>query len=318
MISLSKTLSNYLSLRRGLGFKLREHERLLPQFLSFLKKNNSLHITTDLAIKWATEPKHSLPSTWAQRLRLVRLFAEYVKSRDPLTEIPPKKILPSQYHRKQPYIYTDKEVARLLEAARQIPSTYRGVGNLRALTYSTLFGLLAVTGMRIKSEALSFNRKDVDLKNNVITIHDTKFSKSRLVPIHETTSAALQHYASFRDQIFPVPKTRSFFVSQGGKRLGYYGTLYTFTKLSREIGLRSKSDSHGPRMHDFRHRFAVQTLIKWYRSGVDVDKHILELSTYLGHVKVSDTYWYLSIVPELLKLVTARLEKKEDNHNENI
>jgi integrase/recombinase XerD len=310
MISLSKALEDYLLLRRGLGFKLSDPCRLLPRFLAFLKEHKSSHITTDLAVKWATKPGKSQPSTWAQRLGMVRLFAEYVKGWDPQTEIPPKKILPNRYHRKQPYIYSDKEVAHLLEAARRLPSTFRGVDNLRALTYSTLFGLLAVTGMRVRSEALSLNREDVDLKDNVITIHCTKFRKTRLVPIHETTSDVLRHYSSFRDRIFPNPKTSSFFVSQGGKALGYDGTLYTFTHLSREIGLRGPSDSHGPRMHDFRHRFAVQTLIRWYRSGVDVDRHILELSTYLGHVKVSDTYWYLSMVPELLKLVTARLEKK--------
>lgn len=317
MSSLSKKLNDYLLLRRGLGFKLNEEGRLLPRFLSFLKEHNSSHITTELAVKWATKPSKSQPSTWAQRLGMVRLFAEYVKGWDPRTEIPPKKILPTQYHRKQPYIYSDKEIGQLLEAARQLPSTFR-VGNLRALTYSTLFGLLTVTGMRVRSEALSLNREDVDLKNNVITIHGTKFGKSRLVPIHETTSAALLRYVKVRDRIFPNPKSSSFFVSPGGNRLGYDGTLWTFTHLSREIGLRKPSDSHGPRMHDFRHRFAVQTLIRWYRSGVDVDRHILELSTYLGHVKVSDTYWYLSMVPELLKLVTARLEKKEKNRNENI
>lgn len=318
MSSLSKKLNDYLLLRRGLGFKLSDPGRLLPRFLAFLKEHKSSHITTELAVKWATKPGKSQPSTWAQRLGMVRLFAEYVKGWDPQTEIPPKKILPNQYHRKQPYIYTDKEVIQLMEAAKRLPSTFRDVKNLRSLTYSTLFGLLVVTGMRIKSEALSLNREDVDLKENVITIHGTKFGKTRLIPIHKTTSNALQCYARFRDQIFPNPKTSSFFVSQGGKRLGYYGTLYTFTHLSREIGLRGQSDSHGPRMHDFRHRFAVQTLICWYRSGIDVDRHILELSTYLGHVKVSDTYWYLSMVPELLKLVTARLEKKEKNHNENI
>ena len=179
---------------------------------------------------------------------------------------------------------------------------------LRARTYSTLFGLLAVTGMRVKSEALALNREDVDWVRGVLIIRGTKFGKSRLVPIHPTTQRALRRYARFRDQIYPKPKTKAFFVSQRGARLGYYGVLATFVRLSREIGLRGPSDSHGPRMHDLRHRFAVRTLLRWYREGVDVEKHIHKLSTYLGHVKVTDTYWYLSGVPELLQLAMGRLE----------
>ena len=178
---------------------------------------------------------------------------------------------------------------------------------LRARTYSILFGLLPVTGMRV-SEAMALNRDDVDLKQGVITVRETKFSKSRLIPVHVSTQRALKKYARYRDRIYPRPKTPSFLVSEWGNRLGYDSVRATFVLISRKTSLRGPTDSHGPRMHDLRHRFASYTLLRWYRNGVDVDKHISTLATYLGHVKVTNTYWYLSAVPELMQLVAARLD----------
>jgi len=310
MKSLSKDLEEYLSIRRGLGFKLKEDGRSLSKFVSFLDEQNASHITTELAVRWAVRPKNAQQAHWARRLRMVRLFAEYRKATDPRTEVPPQNLLPYLYHRKPPYIYTGSQIMRLMKAASQLPSTVPSTAGLRARTYYTLFGLLSVTGMRI-SEALGINREDLDIKQAVLTILGTKYGKSRFVPIHKSTQQALQRYARFRDRICRKPKTQSFFVDERGMRLGYWGVLRTFVRLSREIGLRGPSDSYGPRMHDFRHRFAVRTLVCWYRKGVDVEQHIHVLSTYLGHVKVSDTYWYLSAVPELLHLAAARLENKK-------
>lgn len=308
---LPKALENYLALRRALGFKLEIDGRLLAQFVCFLKEQSASHITTELAVRWATKPRNAQPGEWARRLRMVRIFAEYLSAHDPQTEVPPQKLLPERYQRKPPYIYTDKQVIGLIEAARRLPSIVPGTTGLRAWTYSTLFGLLAVTGMRDRSEALALDREDVDCACGVITIRGAKFGKSRLVPIHPSTRRVLQRYARFRDRVFPRPKTQSFFVSERGTRLGYWGVLRTFVRLSRQLGLRGSSASRGPRIHDLRHRFAVRTLIGWYRKRVNVDCHILELSTFLGHVKVSDTYWYLSAVPELLRLATARLERNK-------
>ncbi len=252
MRSHAKALEEYLSLRRGLGFKLREEGTILPDFVAFLKDQGATYITTELAVQWAMKPRNAQPSHWARRLRMVRLFAEYLSAADPRTEVPPQKLLPDQYHRKPPYNYTDGEVMRLIQAARQLPSTVPATTGLRAQTYLTLLGLLAVTGMRI-SETLALNREDVDLTQGVITIRGTKFGKSRLVPVHQSTQHALQEYAHFRDKIYPRPKTESFFVCEPGTRLGYWGVRRTFVRLSREIGLRGPSDSHGPRMHDLRH-----------------------------------------------------------------
>lgn len=308
MKSLSKALQEYLSLRRALGFKLKEDGRCLAQFVSFLEKKGTSHVTTENAVCWAVMPQGVQPAHWTRRLRMVHLFAEYLSTLDPRTEIPPKNLLPNRYRRKSPYIYTDEQVMRLIEAASHLPSTVPSATGLRAQTYSTLFGLLSVTGMRIR-EALALNRENVDLTQGILTVIATKFGKSRLVPVHPSTQHALQQYGQFRDRIYPRLKTQSFFISERGVRLGYWGVLRTFVRLSHEIGLRGPTDSNGPRMHDFRHRFAVRTLVHWYETGVNAERHIHVLSTFLGHVKVSDTYWYLSAVPELLQLVVARLER---------
>ncbi len=310
MRSLSRSLEEYLALRRGLGFKLKEEGGLLSRFVSFLERKGASYITTEFALLWAVEPGNAQPSHWARRLRMVRLFAEYRSASDPRTEVPPKKLLPDIYRRKPPYIYSDEQIIRLMKAARELPSTVPSTTGLRAQTYWTLLGLLAVTGMRI-SEALALNRENVDLDQAVLTIHETKFDKSRLVPVHKSTREVLQRYTHFRDRIYRKPRTQRFFVCERGTPLGYWGVLKTFVRLSREIGLRGPKDSHGPRIHDFRHRFAVTTLVHWYREGVDVERHIQELSTFLGHVKVADTYWYLSAVPELLQLAAKRVEHSQ-------
>ena len=191
---------------------------------------------------------------------------------------------------------------KLLQAARRLPSAH----GLRGLTYYSLLGLLAVAGLRI-SEARNLQTEDVDLKKGVLTIRGTKFGKSRLVPIHPSTRKVLSDYASRRDR-FLGRRPTTFFVSGRGTRLDGAEIRRTFYLLSRQIGLRGPTDSHGPRLHDFRHRFAVETLVQWYRSGQDVERRLPVLSTYLGHVHVADTYWYLSACPELMGLAVKRFE----------
>jgi integrase len=237
----------------------------------------------------------------------VRGFAAFRAASDPRTEVPPLGLLPHRYRRKPPYIYiySDNEIGRLLKAAEHLPSKT----GLRARTYSTLLALLAVTGMRI-GEVVALDRGDVDLSGAVLTIRRTKFGKSRLLPVHATTRGALREYADQRDRIQPRPRTTGFFVAEHGGRLTTNVVERTFVRLSREVGLRSPSDRRGPRLHDIRHRFAVATMLRWYRTGVDVERHLPELSTYLGHGHPTDTYWYLSAVPELMRMVVARLEPR--------
>jgi integrase/recombinase XerD len=285
---------------------LSEARTQLPKFVDFLERQGHPFITTEGAVCWATQPRHVQPAEWARRLRWVRGFARYYSAIDPRTEIPPTEWLPYRPQRHSPYLYSDAEIAQLITAAHHLPSAT----GLRAHTYGTVFGLLAVTGMRI-SELVGLDTGDVDFAGSLLTIRHTKFRKSRCLPLHRTTQQALAGYVSQRDRVYPLPKSASFFVSEQGMRLPTWTVRDTFIQLSRQIGLRGPRDSHGPRLQDFRHRFAVQTLVRWYREGVDVDRHLPELSTYLGHVKVSDTYWYLSATPELLALATQRLERAQ-------
>ena len=304
MSELHAALEEYLSVRRALGVKLRLPGRLLERFVDFAEREGAAVITTDLALRWATQPADVQPAQWANRLGMVRRFAQYRSAADPRTEVPPPDLLPFRTQRPIPYLYSDEEVSRLLEAARQLPA----VTGLRPHTYATLFGLYAVTGMRT-NEPLHLDREDVDLTQGVLTVRGTKFGKSRYLPIHPSTQEVLQAYAERRDALCPHPLAPSFFLAECGSRLTEWSVRWTFVKLSRQIGLRGPQDSRGPRLLDFRHRFAVKTLIQWYRDGHDVEHHLPELATYLGHTHVADTYWYLTAVPELLHLAALRVEQ---------
>jgi integrase len=209
------------------------------------------------------------------------------------------------WKRAKPYVYSDAEIDALLAAALALPPE----NGLRRWTYHTLFGLIAVTGMRI-SEAMGLERDDVDLDAGVLTVRLTKFGKSRLVPLHPTTCTALRGYAARRDAHLGSRRGLTFFVAEQGGRLLHQYVHRVFLRLSREIGLRRPGDHTGPRVHDFRHRFAIQTLLDWYREGKDVEQQLPLLSTYLGHACVRDTYWYLSACPELMEEAARRLDRR--------
>ena len=291
MSKLGEALKDYLAVRRSVGFQLRASETTLAQFVRFLEQEGACFITTDLALRWAQQPANAQRCWWAQRLSMVRCFAKYQKTLDPRTEIPPVNLLSARHQRKSPYIYSEREIDELLQAARKLPSKT----GLRALTHSTILGLLVATGMRV-SEAIHLDREDVDLTQGVLIVRQTKFKKSRCIPIHPSTQKALNKYQSQRDCLWSEPKTSRFFISETGDPVGGCSVRRTFQKLSRQIGLRGPSDSHGPRLHDLRHRF-----------GVDVERHLPKLAAYLGHANVGDTYWYITAVPELLRLATLRL-----------
>jgi len=306
MSALKKALREYLLLRRSLGFKLERVGSLLYGFVEFLEKEKASYITTKLALKWATRSVDVQPARWAARLGTVRLFAKYLSASDSRTEIPPEGLLPYRYKRKQSYIYTDDDIIKLLAAARKLKS---GRG-LLSHTMETLLGLLAVTGMRI-SEAINLDRKDVDLGQGIITVCQTKFGKSRLLPVHISTIDKLGQYDRIRDRICPAPQSPAFFVSEHGSRLINWTVRRWFVILSHRIGLRSPGDTHGPRLQDMRHRFALLTLLEWYRQGVCVGKNMVALKTYLGHGSITNTYWYISANPELLMLAALRLKEKK-------
>jgi integrase len=309
MSAIRRAVDQYLAMRRRLGFKLELHEFLLRSFAAYLEQQRARHVTTALALHWAQQPARAQPQQWARRLGVVRRFAVHLSASDPRTEIPPAGQLPYRPKRTAPHIYSDAEIERLLSAARQL----RSPSGLRAATYTTLLGLLVVTGLRI-SEAVALDEPDdVDLRAGVLTIRRTKFGKSRLVPIHTTTTRALRRYARLRNGVHPARTTPAFFVGEHGCRLTVWTIRWTFNRLSRQTGLRGPADRRGPRLHDFRHRLAVTTLLHWYRRGVDVEHRLPRLSTFLGHGHVTDTYWYLTAVPELMHLAAKRLEPLEED-----
>lgn len=303
MIGLQRSVDEYLTLRRSLGFKLRDEKNVLMQFAEFLEQQGAEFITTDLAVQWAVQPEGTLSSHWARRLSMIRLFARHHAGSDPRTQIPPKGLLPYRYQRKQPYIYSEHEIVELLKATAALPSP---VG-MRGLSCCCLFGLLASTGMRM-CEAISLDCRDVDLVNGILTVRHTKFNKTRLIPIHSSTCKKLQQYERTRSERLVRPTSPAFFLSDRGTRFTQWAVRYAFVHVSRQIGLRGPDDSNGPRLHDLRHTFAVNVVLAWYRAGIDVDQRLPQLATYLGHAHVNDTYWYLTAIPELLQWATKRLE----------
>ena len=302
MSELRKSLRGYLALRRALGFKLKTQGYLLHRFVDFADEQGASFITRDLALRWAMASPHGQRAQCGRRLHVVRMFAEYRADADSRTEIPPRGLLPDSYRRRSPYVYSDDDIRKLMEAALQLHSR-RG---LRATTFATLFGLLAVTGLRI-GECLALDHQDVDLVDGILHIRQAKFGKSRLVPLHPSACNALNRYATLRRRIFPLPKDNRFFVSELGTGLTLAYFRRTFWKLARSIGLRGPVGQRGPRIHDFRHAFAIRTLEHLYRAGVDVGRHLPVLATYLGHVDAVSTYWYLTATPELLRLASRRL-----------
>ena len=248
-------------------------------------------------------------ATWARKLTAVRRFASWVSAFDPRTEVPPKQLLNIRHRRPKPYIFTDQEIERLLAEASRLPSPK----GLRAITYRTLIGLLAATGLR-PGEVHALQNADVDLQNGILMIRQTKFGKSRFVPVADSTRAALAQYAKRRSRIHPHLPADRFFVTERGTPLGTSCACRTFAKISLAIGLRTTVDDRrigrGPRLQDLRHTFATRKLIEWYQSGLDVSRELPKLSTYLGHVDVVHTYWYIEAIPELLQLATDYLTKR--------
>jgi integrase len=298
MSGLQVHVDEYLRLRRALGFKLKEDERTLGQLVDYLEAAGASTVITELAVRWARLPVGVHPNRWAKRLRVARGFASYLQTLDPTAEIPPPDVFPVRRQRATPYLFSQQDICRLLAEARRLRHP------MRAASYEALFGLLAVSGMRI-GEAVALERSDVDLDAGLITIRKPKGDRARLVPLHPTAVEALRRYASVRDRLCPRPRSRAFFLSSAGTPVLDESLRKAFREIMTRIGVRTEEVR--PRVHDLRHRFAVQTLIDWQRSDENIDERITTLSTYLGHVSPADTYWYLSASPELMALAADRL-----------
>jgi integrase/recombinase XerD len=298
---LSGHAAGYLELRRALGFKLAKEGRLLPDFAAFAEAAGAGTVTVDLAVRWAARPDGASPVWAAQRLSMVRGFARYLQTVDPAAQVPPADLLPARTRRATPYIYSGAEVAALMTAARTLRNP------LKAATFETLIGLLAVTGMR-GSEAMRLDDQDLDAGAGLLTIRATKFRKSRQLPLHQTTLRALGGYQALRDRRCPAPATASVLVSTTGARLCHETVQPVFRHLLRQAGIGQGTHQPRPVIHGLRHTFAVNTLLGWYRDGQDVQARMPALSTWLGHAGPAATYWYLSATPELLALAAGRLE----------
>jgi integrase len=292
----------YLAMRRGLGFKLTTFGQRLMSFVDYLERHDLPHLSTQASVAWATTTPRSTDEVhWSRRLMVVRVFARHLAVLDPATEIPPADILPHHYRRVTPHLYTPGQIIALMAAADALRP------RLLAVNWRTTLGLLAVTGLRT-GELCRLDRTDVDLDQGILTIRDSKFGKSRQVPIHATTIDALGDYARTRDRLCPRPKTPGFFVSTRGTRLDEHNLSRVFHRLRETANIPAPPGRRRPRLHDLRHSFATATLLGWYEQGVDVQARIPLLSTYLGHVDPKSTYWYLTGTPQLLALAAARLD----------
>jgi integrase len=310
MNSLAEELDRYLTIRRSLGYDLGTTARVLRRFIAFAESQGAEHVSSDLFLRWQEIFGRAGRQTWAARLGMVRLFAQWLHGLDPAHEVPPRGLIPNRYRRSRPYIYSSEEIADIVTAAAELPSVY----GLRGLTCSTLFGLIATTGLRI-SEALSLDAGDVDLELGVLTIRRGKLGKARLVPIDSSVALRLRAYAAERDRLLgfaPQP----FFVGDRGARIGDCGARYNFALVCQRLGLRPPQrfgrHGRGPRIHDLRHSFAARTMIGWYRTGQDPAREMINLTTYLGHTKPENTYWYIEAVPELLELASQRITAHSD------
>lgn len=305
MIALRKAATEYLAIRRGLGFKLRGHDRLLDDFIDYLERSGLDAVTVGAALAWATGPSSVSPIRWSQRLSAVRGFTRHLQCLDRGVKVPPGDLLTIRRSRPTPYLYSDGDVVRLLTAARALRPTLRGA------TCEAVFGLLAATGMRI-GEVIALDRDDVDLDHGVIEINDAKFRKHRRLPLHRSCITALLHYAEIRDSRCPRPGSPSFFISTRGTRLCQSGLHASFRKLAEEIGLFPAAGVGRPTVHGLRHSFAVASLRDWHEEGADPTGKLSVLSAYLGHADPAYTYWYLQACPELLGLAGERLARWEE------
>jgi integrase/recombinase XerD len=301
MSALQVALADYLTVRRGLGYRLDHDERELRSFVAFCHAHGVRYLTLEAAVAWVTLPVRARRSWLANRMTALRGFASYLHAIDPRHHVPAAELFPHGPHRAVPYLYTEHEIAALMQAAAALPTP------LTALTLSTLIGLLAATGLRV-SEALAANVEDVELASGTLEVRRSKYGRARLVPLHPATTTALADYLHHRDRLCPHPVSAALFVSLAGTRKRYNHVNQLFVRLRGQVGLTGRSTNCRPRLHDLRHTFAVRTLIDWYRDGGDVQARLPLLSAYLCHREPKYTYWYLQAAPELLAEAARRLE----------
>ncbi len=306
-MSLTAHVSDYLELRRSLGYQLRGDGRMLAGFAARLEAEGQATVTIAAALAWATASRDADPAQWRRRLSVVRGFARYLASLDPACQVPPADLLAAPSHRPPPYIYSAGEIAALIHAAGTIGAP------LPAATMQALIALIAATGLRV-GEALALDRDHAGLDTGTLTVTG-KNDQVRLVPVHPATMAMLAGYARRRDRLRPRPASPAFFITSTGQRAAQRGVAGTFARLVALAGIAAPPGRRRPRVHDLRHTFAVTTLTGWYRDGADVQAQLPVLSAYLGHSSPEATYWYLQATPELLALAAGRLQPPGQHHS---
>ena len=299
MSALGAAAADYLRFRRALGVQLAAPGRLLADYVAYLDTHDQHTLTVQTAVDWASAPPGATPAQIGVRLSVARGFARYLAAFDPATQIPPARLLHAPTRRRTPFVFTDDQVAALMAAATRLSPP------LRAASMHTLIGLMAATGLRT-SEARALDRDDVDLAAATLVVRCSKFGKTRQIPLHPSTATALADYLTRRDQLLPHPRDPSLLITSTGRRL--HDLADTFRPLLATAGITAAPGRRPPRLHDLRHTFAVATLRDWHTAGLDVQRQLPALSTYLGHVNPAHTYWYLQAVPELMAVLTDRLE----------
>ncbi len=301
---------NYLSERRQLGFALRSAGYAVKSFARYVDDlGDRESLTVEIMTDWARRDKGNSdkPATWPRRLNKLRSFARYNQQFEPDNEVPDDAIFGRIGQRLAPHIYSDQEIVDLLAVARRLGPA----PGLRGATYEALFGLIASTGPRV-SEAVHLRNADVDLKAGVLTIRRTKFAKLRQVPVHPSTTDALKRYRALRNHHVEITDESPFFVGTRGRRrgceLGLRQVDRVFSGLCNQLGWHNRGAHDGPRIHDMRHSFIVRRVMLWHAQSVDIDQAMLALSTYVGHAMVTNTYWYLTGVPELMAVAASKFE----------
>jgi integrase len=304
LVTMRARVERYLAERRHAGYALRIEGRQLLRFAEFAAQcGHQGPLTLDLAVRWATASPQRSPLTAPRRLEILRGLARFWQQLEPGTEVPPRWLLGRGHRRLTPHIYTEGEVRALLIATK----TLHPPGGLRGLCCRAIFGLIAATGLRL-SEATGLTRDDVDLEQGVVLIRRAKFGKSRWVPLHPTTTRVLQRYAQIRDRDPRAACSKAFFVGDAGRPAQPRNVEYAFAQIRQQLQWTARGGHPAPRIHDLRHTFVCRTLQRWYADGLDIDRHILALSTYVGHAKITDTYWYVTAVPELMEIAARRFE----------
>lgn len=301
MTSLSTLLSEYLDHRRRFGADMASVGKVLKPFVAFADAEGVERVTTDLFLRWKAAFGSAGPNTWATRLGAVRSFATWLQGIDGQHEIPPKGLVRKCRTRPRPYIYSEAEIGQIVSAAAALHSR----SGLRGATCSTLFGLMAVTGLRIR-EALGLDDRDLNARDATLAVRCGKNGRSRVIPVTRCVVAKLQEYQGFRDRAVVHAGSGALFRADSGRRASVRTAQGNFREVVQSIGLRPLPPDRGPRIHDLRHAMASRTILDWFRQGRDVDAEMYKLSAYLGHAGPSYTYYYIEAVPELLALASER------------